>query len=79
MKDYNRIGKEYGYCVKLENDLSVVETYITTMPKREYYWQSHIDLRYHVYVIAADEEEAIDRARVLLKKSAKEKRPYFFD
>lgn len=79
MKDYNRIGKEHGYCVKLENDLSVVETYITTMPKREYYWQSHIDLRYHVYVIAADEEEAVNRARVLLKNSAKEKRPYFFD
>ena len=78
MKDYNRIGKEHGYCVKLENDLSVVETYITTMPKRENYWQSHIDLRYHVYVIAADEEEAVKRAKVLLKNSAKEKSPFYF-
>lgn len=79
MRDYNRIGSEYGYIVKLERDMSLVEAHITTEPKRERYWQSHLDLRYHVYVKARDEEEAVERARELLKNSAKEKRPYFFE
>ena len=78
MRDYNRIGNEYGYIVKLERDLSVVDVHITTEPKREKYWQSHLDLRYHVYVNAKDEETAVERAIALLKNFAKEKSPFYF-
>lgn len=78
MRDYRKI-EEIGYAVKFERDLSIVDAHITTAPRREWYWQSHLDLRYHVYVKAGNEEEAIERAVVLLKNSAKEKSPNFFE